>query len=85
MKVEIVSPEKVLWHGEATSVVVPAHDGDLGVLPGRQPILAVLQAGNVRITPTDGSPVSYEITGGFVSVDTDVEIVVETAGSSYQE
>ncbi|MDO5495442.1 MAG: F0F1 ATP synthase subunit epsilon [bacterium] len=77
MRVEIVSPEEVLWEGEASSVVVPAFTGDLGILPGRQPVLAILREGDVRVTPTGGEQVSFPITAGFVAVDTDVEIVVD--------
>jgi F-type H+-transporting ATPase subunit epsilon len=78
MKVDVVSTTAPLWGGEATSVVVPAANGDLGILPGRQPVLAVLRPGVVRITPTSGSVVTLDVTSGFVSVDEDaVTVVVE--------
>ena len=50
MNVEVVTPYEVLWSGEASSVVAPALEGDLGILPGRQPVLAILRPGNVRVT-----------------------------------
>lgn len=77
MRVEIVNPEELLWEGEATSVVVPAFHGDMGILPGRQPVLAILREGNVRINPTSGEQVSIPIVAGFVSVDESVNIVVD--------
>lgn len=78
MKVDVVSTTARLWGGEATSVVVPAANGDLGILPGRQPVLAVLRPGVVRITPASGSVVTLDVTSGFVSVDEDaVTVVVE--------
>ncbi|MFH5824073.1 F0F1 ATP synthase subunit epsilon [Georgenia sp. AZ-5] len=80
MKVEVVSTHASLWSGEATSVVVPAANGDLGILPGRQPVLAVLRPGTVRITPETGAGLTYDVTEGFVSVDEDlVTVVLETA------
>lgn len=86
MKVEIVSPEKVMWSGDAASVIVPSHNGDLGILPRRQPVLAVLQPGTVRITPVGGGEqLSFAVTGGFVSVDDRVEIVVETVDATLDE
>ncbi len=66
-----------MWRGEASFVAVPADEGEMGFLPGRQPVLAVLQPGIVRIIPADGGEtLRFEIEGGFVSVDVDVEIVV---------
>ena len=68
MNVRIVSTDEVLWAGKASSVVVPSIDGDLGILPGRQPILAVLRAGKARVTAEDGAvvvatpvPTHYEL------------------------
>jgi F-type H+-transporting ATPase subunit epsilon len=80
MKVEVVSSHASLWSGEASSVIVPAANGDLGILTGREPVLAVLRPGQVRITPTSGSLVTLDVTEGFVSVDEDaVTVVLDTA------
>lgn len=79
MRVEIVSTEELLWEGEATFVAVPADEGEMGILPGRQPVLAVLRPGTVRITPKVGEQLRFVITSGFVSMDEDLEIVVNTA------
>jgi F-type H+-transporting ATPase subunit epsilon len=80
MKVEVVSTRAAVWTGEATSVVVPAANGELGILTGREPVLAVLREGTVRITPTDGEVVTVDVTEGFVSVDRDnVTVVLESA------
>lgn len=76
VKVDVVSTTEVLWSGEATSVTVPAVDGELGILTGRQPLLAVLRSGEVRVTPTSGEPVALGVRQGFVSVDADVVTVV---------
>src|SRR5690606_41487767 len=45
LNVEVVSPARVLWSGEASMVSAPAADGSMGVLPGHQPVLAVLRNG----------------------------------------
>ncbi len=47
LQVEVVSHEGRLWHGAALSVQFPTVDGSLGVLPGRQPLLAQLGDGTV--------------------------------------
>ncbi|MDP9834766.1 F0F1 ATP synthase subunit epsilon [Gleimia europaea] len=78
IQVEVVSRTERLWHGLASSVVVPSVEGDLGVLVGRAPLLAVLRPGSVAIeTESEGRKI-VEVSGGFASVDSDfVTIVVE--------
>lgn len=75
LQVEVVSHEGRLWHGAAVSVQVPSVDGSLGILPGRQPLLAQLGDGTVTVTRS-GEVVSFEVSGGFASVDSDFVTVV---------
>ena len=75
LQVEVVSHEGRLWHGAASSVQVPTVDGSLGVLPGRQPLLAQLSEGTVTVSRAD-EVVSFQVTGGFASVDSDFVTVV---------
>lgn len=79
LNVEMVSADRTVWSGEALSVAAPAADGDLGVLPGHQPVLAVLRSGMVRVRAADGGDtVELEVSGGFLSVDhDDITIVVD--------
>ena len=65
MNVRIVSTDEVLWAGKASSVVVPSIDGDLGILPGRQPILAVLRAGKARVTAEDVAAIARGRSAGM--------------------
>lgn len=79
LTVHIVGPDATLWRGEADSVSVPAAEGDLGIRPGRQPVLAALRPGTVRIIAAGAAAESVEIHGGFVSVDDDdITIVVDS-------
>ncbi|UFU07658.1 F0F1 ATP synthase subunit epsilon [Ruania halotolerans] len=83
LTVEMVSADRTWWSGEATSVGAPAADGDMGIRPGHQPVLAVLRPGMVRVHPADGEPVTMEVSGGFLSVDhDDVTIVVDPTTSA---
>lgn len=83
LNVEIVSPARVLWSGEATMVSAPAADGSMGVLPGHQPVLAVLRNGVVQVKPTQGETVEVEVDGGFFSVDSDqVTIVLDASAAA---
>ena len=75
LQVEVVSHEGRLWHGASVSVQFPTVDGGLGVLPGRQPLLAQLSEGTVTVSRAD-EVVSFQVTGGFASVDSDFVTVV---------
>ena len=76
MQVNVVSTTEVLWTGEASGVSAPSLDGDLGILTGREPVLAVLKPGTVRITPVSGQRVTLSVQQGFISVDEDTVTVV---------
>lgn len=80
LEVELVAADRSVWSGEARMVSAPAADGDIGILPGHSPVLTVLRAGAVRITPVDGTVRTVHIDAGFMSVDADrVTVVVDTA------
>ena len=79
LDVDLVAADRKIWSGEATMVVAPAADGEIGILPGHSPVLAVLRAGEVRITPVSGELLRGTIDSGFLSVDADrVTIVAAT-------
>ena len=77
MKVSVISPERVLFEGEANSVVAPAFDGEVGILSDHAPMMTLLGKGTLRL---DGASKSFEIEGGFLQViDNNVRIVTEKA------
>ena len=80
LRVEVVSKIQSLWHGKATYVSIPAVDGRLGILTGRQPVLAVLETGVVEIETEDGTVV-VSVNGGFASVDSDFVTIVAEGGT----
>lgn len=81
LKVALVSPERELWSGEATMVLAKTTEGDLGILTGHEPVLALVAEGAVvRITTTDNETVVAAVHGGFLSVDSNVvRILAEVA------
>jgi F-type H+-transporting ATPase subunit epsilon len=66
-KVEIVTPEKIVFSEEAESLVVPAERGYLGVLAGHAPLLCTLRAGEISIRGEKGE-VHFSTAGGFMEV-----------------
>ena len=69
LTVEVVSPEKLIWSGEATSVSARTIDGDLGILVDHISLLGVLVPGVVSIKTLDGSKTDIEMADGFISVN----------------
>ncbi|NLW13749.1 MAG: F0F1 ATP synthase subunit epsilon [Trueperella sp.] len=77
MKLEVVARAGVLFEGEVSDVVVPAFHGEMGILPRRAPIMAVVHQGQLRFTQ-NGEKKSVEVGDGFVTVDQDhITVVVE--------
>jgi F-type H+-transporting ATPase subunit epsilon len=80
LNVELVSPEKKVWSGEAVSVSARTLDGDLGILTDHAPLLGVLVDGVVSIKATDGTTNEFSVSGGFLSVSNNrVSILAESA------
>jgi F-type H+-transporting ATPase subunit epsilon len=82
LKVSVISPEASLYEGEATSVVAPAFDGELGILTGHAPMMTLLGKGTLRIE--GGSAQAFAIEGGFLQVVDDQVRVVTERGSVAQ-
>ena len=82
LQVELVAADRKVWEGEAEQVSARSIEGDLGVLPGHQPLLCVLAEGEVRVH-SGGSWRAVQVDGGFMSVDHDrVTIVAESVDAS---
>jgi F-type H+-transporting ATPase subunit epsilon len=69
MQVEVVSPERVLFSGEATQVITRTlGGGEIAFLPGHAPFLGALIENHTRVTLADGSTLDVAVHGGFVQV-----------------
>ena len=69
MDLRVVGPEKVVYEGAATSVVAPAWDGQVGILPGHAPLLTLLGAGALRVQPESGAEREFTVSGGVLKVE----------------
>ncbi len=76
LNVTVVAADRSIWSGEAKRVVARTTEGEIGILPGHQPILSVLVEGDVVVVPAQGERRTVKIDGGFLSVDKDVVTVV---------
>ena len=79
LTVEIVTPDRRAYEGTADKLTLPTALGSIGILPGHQPITAVIAAGEVILT-VDGKVTRLAIDKGFVRVVADkVSVVTEAA------
>ena len=80
LNVSLVAVDRKIWSGTASMVVARTLDGEIGILPQHEPVLALLDESPVRIITTDGRVVTAAVHGGFFSVDSDnVSILAESA------
>lgn len=66
--VSLITPERKVLETEATSVVFPQHDGLVGILKDRAPLVCELGIGVLRIDSAGSGPQEFYIDGGFAQV-----------------
>ncbi len=67
MHVEILTPDKNLFSGEARSLQLPGSDGKLGVLENHAPLITTLRKGVIKLDGPEGVRL-FEVNGGVVEV-----------------
>jgi len=80
LSVSVVSADQEVWSGKAKQIIARTTEGEIGILPGHEPLLAILGKGEVRVTGVDGVVVTANADDGFLSVEHDtVTVVARTA------
>jgi len=79
IRLEIVTPERLVYQDDVDAVAVPGIEGELGVLPHHAPLVTTLGLGELRIRRS-GVEDHFAIVGGFLQVRPDrVVVMAETA------
>ncbi len=79
MNLELITPEKKVYSGEATSVNMPAIDGMVEILRNHAPLIAALKVGQLKVTTKSGVK-RYQLKGGFAEVlNNNIVILAEGA------
>lgn len=72
LQVQLVSPERILWTGDAEMVTARTIEGgDISFLTGHSPFVGALDISKVIVRPQDGADVEFAVHGGFVEVSHD--------------
>lgn len=81
LNVRVVSPDQVVFEGEVSGMVAPVWDGQVGILPGHAPMLALVGSGELSLDRPGGGSDTYHVAGGVLKVERDnVTLLTEYAG-----
>ncbi len=76
MKLEITSPDKQIFSGEATLVQLPGSDGLFEILHNHAPMIAALGPGKIKVQDETGKLQFFEIRGGVCEVRDNIIMVL---------
>ncbi|MDF2441879.1 MAG: F-type H+-transporting ATPase subunit epsilon [Subtercola sp.] len=79
LQVSVVSADHEVWSGDATQVIAKTTEGEIGILRGHEPLLAILAEGEVRVTLADGKRIVARADEGFLSVENNRVTIVARA------
>ncbi len=81
MQVEVVSSEQNIYSGQASFVVVPTVQGELGIYPRHEPIMSLVRPGALRLTvPGEAEEILVAVSGGVLEVQPDkITILADVA------
>lgn len=81
----VVTPEQQVLDESCTQVILPAHDGEIGILTDRAPLLAKLGVGVLRLETAGGQKRSYFVDGGIAQMKDNHLTVLTTEAKLPQE
>ena len=82
MQVNIVAADHPVWHGTAKAVTFPASEVGMGSLPDHEPVLTVIKEGTIVVVDPEGNRLSFEVTDGFISFDSNKLTVAVERGTN---
>ena len=75
LEVNVVAADREVWTGEAMRVIARTLDGEIGILPGHEPVLGVVADGEARILTPGEDTIRVKADGGFLSVENNRVII----------
>ena len=76
MYLEILTPDKKLFSGDAEYVNVPGRSGGLGILKNHAPLISSLKPGKIKVRDTAKKEFLFDVKGGVIEVRNDKVIVL---------
>lgn len=69
LKLEIVTPDGMIFSNDVKSVVIPGSEGELGILPRHASLITLLKTGAIDIEDTNGHHEVVAINWGYAKID----------------
>ena len=84
IRCEIVSEDKMVFQGDADTVILPGAEGEMGILPNHAPLLTTLKLGVITVR-AQGRDEHYTVSGGVADVQPEIVTVLATAAENIEE
>ncbi len=84
LRLRVVTPQKILFDGDVSMVIMRAESGDIGVLPGHEALTTVLSYGAMRVF-NDEEVTLYTVMGGFAEIGPDMVTILSDAAERNDE
>jgi len=78
MNVEIITPDSVLFSGEAKRLQLPGTEGSFEILNDHAPIISTLKPGNIKVSLPNGSVETLAVQSGVIELQGNKVIVLAT-------
>ena len=84
-KLEIISPEKIIFSEDVKMVTLPSYEGDMGVLKNHISIITLLRPGIIKVQKNDGNFEDFFVQDGTVEYFNDSLVVLSASAISVQD
>jgi F-type H+-transporting ATPase subunit epsilon len=84
IRCEIVSEDKMVFQGDADTVILPGAEGEMGILPNHAPLLTTLKLGVITVR-AQGKEERFTVSGGVAEVQPEIVTVLATAAENIEE
>ena len=78
-KLEIISPEKIIFSDEAKMVTLPSYEGDMSILKNHISIITLLRPGIIKVQKNDGNFEEFFIQDGTVEYFKDILVILSVS------
>ena len=84
-KLEIISPEKIIFADEAKMVTLPSYEGDMSILKNHISIITLLRPGIIKVQKNDKNFKEFFVQDGTVEYFNDSLVVLSTSAISVKD
>jgi len=84
IRCEIVSEDKMVFQGNADTVILPGAEGEMGILPNHAPLLTTLKLGVITVR-AQGKEEHFTVSGGVAEVQPDLVTILAAAAENIDE